>query len=440
MVKLRGNQVSVSRLLVVLQGPSQALAVLPILRNRTADRHAGSCVEVHFLIGDLCAAERTEELLRSTETLLLSLGYVTVRNTIDLDNLFYNGKLSFSDYCQRLQAKLDHDTYHEVYVCRRSALLNEAVLTVFAGAKKTCYGDGLGCLDNGWPKLYAPIGDRGFSNIDECRAIIPFEANYRGSAGSPVAVEGSAGLREIIPIITKAYTRELDLVLNSAFGEKGKVCLITTSNLTESGAVEDLEDEISLYRETMLTTPLLEPEAFYLVKGHPRETHRQAALLANELKLSGFKAQAIGPELLVPTEVLIYAIRPHEIIPLFSSSGYAARLLDPSIAIRYDLPLRAVFRKWIRAKTSNWTLLPEKLQALTLLASYPWAKCVSHLRFLLNALLFRGLALCFPSFDSTKMSAKSVRFTRLQNSPCSMLLYSGSGITKRRFLVAQFTA
>jgi hypothetical protein len=429
---------TVFRSLVVIQGPSQALAVLPILRNRVVGQRDGSRSEVHFLIGDLCAAERTPQLLQSTENLLHSLNYRTICNTVDLDELFYRGALSFSEYCRKLRERLTHDDYREVYVCRRMALLNEAALDVSASAKKICYGDGFGCLDNGWPSWCTPRSSRGFKAIDQCRAVMPFEANYRGSTGSPVAVEGVSGLRAIMPVIAQAYARELGRLRESLLPKKEKVCLVTTSNLTESAAVERLADEISLYSEAIMTRPLLSADTLYLVKGHPRETHRQSSLLADELARNGFKAMAIGSELLVPTEVLIQSVRPHEIIPLFSSSGYAARLLDPSIAIRYDMPLGSVFRKWIRATTSNWTLLPEKLQALTLLASYPWDKCLSHLRFLLNALLFRGLSTYFPPFESAKPRDYSTQFGRLQSSPCTLLFHAGSSIAKRQSLVARF--
>jgi hypothetical protein len=410
--------------LAVVQGPTQALAVISLLQGTSepnSTNHRQQANSVHFLIGDLCAGDQNAQLLETTRQILAACGFNTVIETTADDLLFYSGRISFANYCERLHRKLKSNRYKKVYVCRRMALLNEAVLEVCEHSKKLCYGDSFGGLDNGIPSWCAPINSKGFRKIDECHAVAPFEENFNGSLGCEIIAQGKDALKSTLSRAMSHFDQNFHRLKQYLPKDSG-VCLLTTANLTESQATRDLDCEIQYYLECLGSGEPLNPHLVYLVKGHPRQTKQQSKILAEELRQQGLNADSDCWDTSLPTEMLLSSLRPVSIIPFLSSTGYCGRLLDPLIEVRYDKSPGSVLKKYIVPKTSNWHLLPEKLQALTMLSSYPWTRCVKYTRFILNALLFRGISLRFPGREPERALQKLLKFEELQKSIINLSL------------------
>lgn len=428
--------------LVVAQGPTQALAALAVIRNlvapsaNTTNRSIDDA-NVHFAVGDFCAGNSTDELFLKTKQLINANGYNTIYNTSHLDAQYYSGALTFKTFCGELRKLLQETQYRRIYVCRRMALLNEAVVTLYSNSKKICYGDGFGGLDNGRQKWCKPISQSGFKQIDECVAVAPFEENYRGALRKPVSTAGVSALKSVLDYSLKALRPDLEVVRVQA-GSNNSLGIITTSNLTESGSAGSFKQEINYYIESIMSCALREPQTMYLIKGHPRQTRRQAETVAEELRTSGLNCTSLRAHSCVPTELLIRFLKPATIIPLLSSSGYMARLLDPNISVHYSPSAEKITRIWLNNQSFKWHHVVQRLQALTLLSSYPWESCVSYVRLWINSIAFRNIGIRFPAFPPTTLAKQQARFARYQASISALALVAAHGARSRAKFLRSF--
>ena len=410
--------------LVVVQGPTQALASLVVIR-KSLDQNESSRTRgrVYFLIGDLCAGKSKNRLFSATKKIIRSNGFYNVFDVNKFDLQFYAGLLRFENYCEKIYSHLSYKQFEEIYVCRRMALLNEAVIALYPNSKKICYGDGFGGLDNGPQNWCASLSPNGFQEIDECAALAPFEENYRGSLGKSVFVLKPTILQKVISKSLKAVMPNQKMLEKQIKKEK-KVIIITTSNLLESGSVKSTADEISFYLDNINHLKIKTQNVTFLIKGHPRETKNQSNILSVELRRCGFNSLVLKNYNIIPLELLISLIKPVGIIPLLSSSGFSARILNPAIAIHYSSNSESSARKWlININTYDWVNYTRRLQALTLFASYPWDDCVKYASLFIFSFLFRNLAVTFPPVKQVRKE-KEEQFRVFRRSFFSLCLLS----------------
>ena len=423
-----------------MQGPTQALASLVVIR-KSLDQNESSRTRgrVYFLIGDLCAGKSKNRLFSATKKIIRSNGFYNVFDVNKFDLQFYAGLLRFENYCEKIYSQLSYEEFEEIYVCRRMALINEAVIALYPKSKKICYGDGFGSLDNGHQNWCKSINQMGFQQIDACAAIAPFEDNYRGSLGKSVSVLGPSALQTVIAKSLKAFMPQLKALKRKTKNAK-KLIIITTSNLFESGSVKSLDDEIKFYLEIINYINIKKKNAFFLIKGHPRETKNQSSILSNKLQKMGFMSLVLKQQKFIPVELVISVIKPKGIIPLLSSSGFTARLLDQKIKIYYSSKSEILVRKWlINNNIYDWDNVTRRLQALTLLASYPWIKCYKYLKILLLSLSFRSIGITFPPINKSFPEAQKEEFAKLTNSIAILFIICLLSARKRKQIIEKFS-
>jgi len=430
------------RTLAVVQGPTQALAAIAVIRNsletiRQAKHKSDKGPEVHFAVGDLCAGNSTARLLHTTKQLINANDYYFIHDLTSLDAKFYAGCLTFDTFCAELGKAFGSTPYDTVYVCRRMALLNEAVLSLYPNARKICYGDGFGALDNGRQTWCKPRSPNGFQMIDACAGVAPYEENWRGALGKPVTVTGPSSLKRAIAKSITTVRPELDAIRREV-GAYESIAIITTSNLVESGSAKRISDEIEFYIDNISSLVGKAKNICYIVKGHPRETKNQSEVLTKEIQAAGINCVSLGNRTSIPTELILGSITPSLVVPLLSSSGFVTRLLNKNIAIYYSENLQASARKRLNSSVFDWSNAIQQLQALTLLASYPWEKCVSYGRLWLNSVAFRNLHISFPAFSPAKLATQNSRFARYQASSTALALVAARGSRSRAKFLRSF--
>jgi len=428
--------------LVVVQGPTQALAAIAVISNPIetigrAKNRSDKDPEVHFAVGDLCAGNSTAPLLLKTKQLINANDYNVIHDVTSLDAIFYAGGLTFDTYCAELRKSFENTQFDTVYVCRRMALLNEAVLSLYPNARKICYGDGFGAFDNGRQTWCKPRSLKGFQKIDVCAGVAPYEENYRGALGRPVIVTGLPSLRRVILKSLKPVLPALDGVRREVSAYES-VAIITTSNLVESGSAKCIRDEIEFYIDNISSLISTTKHICYIVKGHPRETKKQSHILTKEIQSAGINCFSLENKTSIPTELLLEGLTPSLVVPLLSSSGFVARLLNKDISIHYSEMSQASARKRLNNSVFDWKNAIQNLQALTLLASFPWEKCVSYGRLWLNSVAFRNLSISFPAFSQATLATQSPRFARYQASVTALALVATRGTRSRAKFLRTF--
>ena len=412
--------------LVVVQGPSQAISAISVLRSVDSQKSNSKLLlkkkQTIFLVGCLCAAKNNLKLCNATRQTIRALNYDNIICTNDLDKQYETKRIQFEDYVNLINKRLNKKYFSEVFVARRMAYINEAALRCSFSAKKICYGDGFGCFDNGFPNWAKPQPGNSFSDIDECRASIAFEENINGSLNKKITLQSAGYLKKCIGQSSKKYLFNKKPFLKNSRQKNNIFGLITTSNLLESGLVNKLSDEIELYLKNILHLIPANSKQAYLVKGHPRETNNQSKILAAELKKYGINCYACDKNSSIPGEIVISLFKPQEVIPLLSTVGYVSRLINPQIQIKYSDHMSKIFSKKNINRSFNWYLYPEKLQALTLLASYPWDRCVKFAKLTILSLLFRDLAITFSPVNPQVRKEKEEQFRAFRNSSFSMFL------------------
>jgi hypothetical protein len=428
--------------LAVVQGPTQALAAIAVIRDsletiRQAKHKSDKGPEVHFAVGDLCAGNSTARLLHTTKQLINANDYYFIHDLTSLDAKFYAGCLTFDTFCAELRKAFGSLPYDTVYVCRRMALLNEAVLSLYPNARKICYGDGFGALDNGRQTWCNPRSPIGFQMIDACAGVAPYEENCRGALGKSVTVTGPASLKRVIAKSINTVLPELDGVRREISAYES-IAIITTSNLVESGSAKCIRDEIDFYVDNISGLLGTKKTMCYIVKGHPRETKNQSESLTKEIQSAGINCLSLRNQTSIPTELILGSLTPSLVVPLLSSSGFVTRLLNKHINIHYSEHSQASARKRLINTVFDWPSAIQKLQALTLLASYPWERCVSYGRLWLNAAAFRNLGISFPALSPDTLATQSLRFARYQASVTALALVAACGNRSRAKFLRSF--
>lgn len=406
--------------LIVAQGPSQVLAALTVIGREESD---SSVSQRHiYLLGNFCAGEYEQSILDSCLRMLSAQSACETITSGGLENDLYSGKLNFVEYCEKILRLLRGARITEVYVCRTMMPINEAALGLFPDAKKICYGDGYGVFDSGEQEWVKPYNPDGFCKVDQCNALFPSEENHGGSMGVKVhQIDRRHGVG-VVTKAAKAYAREIESLSEQLTKDGTNLGLITTGTMCASGALPTPEHEVEFYVASLLAD--LDPSVRYVVKAHPRDFYDQGGRLTSELRTRGYDIVNLPEYDSIPTELIMTIVGFSEIHPVRSSVGYASRLFDGSPSVKYSGKAAATLKNLNPEAKEVSLQVGDRLQALTLFATYGHQGLISYEKLMLYSRLFRDCGFTFPSVRSPDFGSKCKRFKLLNQNPLIARLIS----------------
>ena len=314
--------------LLVAQGPTQLLAGLTVWawEDAITPRAEGE-MESIILLGDFFAGRPPHAWTRFAGTWLRrTKAGKSSRHTRWMRG-FMSGAISFEQYLDQLREAVRRPWVDEVFVCRNMQLLNEAVLYAFPGARKVCYGDGLGVIDLNGTSFCQPLRQGGYVPVDEIACVMPVEATPGIFSRVPVKTVPLEYFRQTVLAASQRIGAMNGLGLSGGHGRVEDCLLVCLSNLTESGLTERRERELEFYLECL--KPFLQREQTVLVKGHPRETLGQSDEVASMIRELGFDSRSLGTANVVPTECLAATLPVSCLVSLISNVPTTWRLLNP---------------------------------------------------------------------------------------------------------------
>ena len=324
---------------LVAQGPSHltyCLATWDHLAEQRGPRDSVSMVDI-LVLGGFCAGREVGAQIDQTCRQIASIwNFVKIVSTTDLDYKLEAGHLSFQGYYDGVRSLIGFDSVAEVYVCRNMQPLNEAVLWAYRQARKVCYGD-LGIVDADGATWCQPLRAEGYISVDEIQCVGPQEFTPGLFDRLPLTNVPAIHLTRILRRASTTNPNLTAFCQQLSADDKTLRILVCLSNLTESGTVCSVEDEIDFYCDCL--KPHLVPESLVIIKGHPRETCQQSRRLVERLHELGVKVCSLSTFSVVPVDLLASQLRIDLFISLVSSSAIWWRLLQPESTLVIGVPL-----------------------------------------------------------------------------------------------------
>ena len=351
--------------LLLAQGPSQLISALAVWEHLASQPQTGTKRREDVLVlGGFCAQGKTsEELDAVCRQIAHGWTFQRVVSIMQHDAAYENGQLTFEAYGAAIAREIGSTRLQEIYVCRNMQPWNEAVLFAWPAARKVCYGD-MGMIDLNSTVWCRPTRKSGYPQVDEIITYAPVEVTPGVFDDIPVS---QVPARCLINALTRAGSEVGGLkpfcqqLLKDAVGQTIAVCL---SNLTESGTVSSLENELLFYQSCL--EPFLQKGNTLLLKGHPRETRNQSQLLADRLRSHGCQARSFTGFSAIPLDLFATTLKVDLLVTLLSHSGVLWRLQQPETDILLGVPssLTAKFfvektrshRHWQEAAAVNYLL------------------------------------------------------------------------------------
>lgn len=350
----------VCRRLLVAQGPQQLLAGLACLRQRSG--RDGRAHEDVLVLGDFMAPEAASNIDATCRSIARQHPFHAVHSTHALDKRAYKNEIRLHEYIAGVIRCLGCREFDEVITARNSQLLNEVVLHAFTGARKITIGDGLGHIDNNCPNVASPILPTGYVSPDELQAILPLEAKPGSFDGLPVE---RIDPDRYVDAVRRA-ARELDVrkVINRTDpeSENAPTAILLMANLTESGHVKRLEDELAFTLDSAL--PFLKSGSRVWVKGHPRHCFNQPAMVAGQLRDLGFQAFHDPDVDTIPSECLAVDLPVTVLISTLSHTCISWRLLKPETPLVIGMPRAAAEKHLTRPQLWHAVTVQRYLQTV----------------------------------------------------------------------------
>jgi hypothetical protein len=345
-----------SRLRVlVAQGPAQltfCLATWEYLAGRRGPKDSASMVDI-LVLGDFCAGHEVGSEMDQTCRQIASIWKFTkIVSSTDLDFQLQAGQVSFQEYLDEVRRLIGPEPVAEVYVCRNMQPLNEAVLWSCPKARKVCYGD-LSCIDLDDTSWCQPLRPEGYVSVDEIQCVGPQEITPGLFDRLPLTNVPAIHLARILRRASSTCPQLTEFCQQLDADQKAPRILVCLSNLTESGTVNSVEDEIEFYCDCL--KPHLVPEALVIIKGHPRETLQQSRRLVERLSEQGVEARSLSAFSVVPVDFIACQLRIDLFISLISCSAIWWRLLQPESTLIIGVPLPLLNRYFTPASLNHFT-------------------------------------------------------------------------------------
>lgn len=311
--------------LISIQGPTQLLNVLSILRSQETNPEYKESQD-YLIIGGLCVDSLS---LKKIEKICQQIARVWNFKQIfclnNLERLYILKIFSFKDCIKSLKKSTNLEFVDAVYVCRNWQFFNEVLLSSYPQAHKICYGDGLGYLDlnsNFWSQ---PVNPEGLVDVDEICVIAPVAEDATVFNRYPIQQIHPNHFCSVVLESAKQisglekYCRELSKNINDS------LTVVLTSNHTEAGIIKDYKNELDCYLSCIL--PYTQENELILVKGHPRQQLHQSTNLVKKLRTLGRNALEIDRFNRISIELFIPFLHINKLISFSSSSCVSATYL-----------------------------------------------------------------------------------------------------------------
>lgn len=290
--------------LIIVQGPSQLLNVLSVLSFQQANGEYREC-EDFLVLGGFCGNSTSAQgMIKICIQLSQVWNFKDIFLLLNLERLFRRYHYSFLATIRLLKNSIGLQNVDVVYTCRNWQFINEVFLSAYPGARKICYGDGLGLLDLNnefWCK--SSHNPQGLVEIHEAYLITPIEGHEKAFRNCNINIVNPDFFKSVV-YKGAEYVEGLSEYCQKISSQvNGPITFVSTSNLTEAKYVKNLEEEIDCYLSCIL--PYSQENDVILVKGHPRQTSNQSEVLCNKLNQLGQNAILVSEFNQVPIEGFI---------------------------------------------------------------------------------------------------------------------------------------
>lgn len=312
--------------LISIQGPTQLLNVLSILRSQETNPEYKNSQD-YLIIGGLCVDSLSaKKILDICQQIARVWNFKQIFCLNHLEKLYIHKIFSFKDCIKSLKKYTNLQFVDAVYVCRNWQFFNEVLLSSYPQAQKICYGDGLGYIDlnsNFWSQ---PVNPEGLVDVDEICVIAPVAKDATVFNRYPIQQINPNYFYSVVLESAKQisglekYCRELSKKIDDS------LTVVLTSNHTEAGIIKDDKNEIDCYLSCILSST--QENELILVKGHPRQQLHQSTNLVKKLRALGRKALEIDRFNHVSIELFIPFLHINKLISCSSSSCVSASYLD----------------------------------------------------------------------------------------------------------------
>jgi hypothetical protein len=306
--------------LITVQGPSQLLNVISVLRYQEEFEGIKNCQDV-LLIGGLYLDKDdpgSQKLFEACLEISKIWNFCNYFISTKIENFYQQSDRDLAATCSYLKDYLNLPVVDCIYTVRNWQFFNEVCLASYPTARKICYGDGYGIIDLNCTVIEQPISSNGYIQMDEAYLVQP-------------GVECTERIFDTLPIKLIDFQFHGQTIYDSAHAIPGfkAYCetfasttalpsVVLTSNNTEAGVTSTVEAEIYLYLSSIL--PYAREDEIFWIKGHPRETKNQSNLLAKSLQRFGFSTSVFSSYQQLPIELFSIFIPIQKAYSLSSSS------------------------------------------------------------------------------------------------------------------------
>jgi hypothetical protein len=312
--------------LITCQGSAQLVTALSVIAAR--DRDSG-LTSIDFLVIYGLAVNKSQEQdfvtqLKNIANSIHPFRHISYLADEEVDTLW---EQSFSGETARhhLNDLIGTDSINEVYVVRDWQKGNELILKSFPHAKHICYGDSVGVYFSRPQSIFSRLVTRlrevlqgiegilrkqslsNYNKIDLCYLLLP------NAFSTPPCSE----VIQTDPIyLIQTYEKMLPLIKNGWNAyikekvENEHVWVFMGSNFTEQGLMA-LDQEISAYKQWMLSLAPVTKRYKLLIKSHPRDMPLKQKMMIEALKDDFLEIISIdeAASAYLPVEVLLLKLQ-----------------------------------------------------------------------------------------------------------------------------------